>query len=511
MERVVGCMGALATIALGALTALTATQELSRVELKRRLGELESELRAPRPETRRSAVRELARLRRPQSWALVLGALADEDSLVGDAAQRLLGELDDPELARELLGRAGLESREPRVALRVAEALGRVPQELDGEQIARRLDADDEECSRLLLWSIERLAGDGRLTGRKQDACAAVLALHRSRKAPELAARALLTLAELGHPDLAELAEEAARQEHPAPKSAALVLARCGRVPELDDLPARLASDGDPRVRAMAIAALAERPTRASLLALVERLEREPRLGLRLRLVDALQAATGLKHRLDARPWRHVVERLPADWQPAGASAATADPQAGASAARSPLRIPIHSDRIAFLFDFSGSMWTALPDGRTPKEIVSARLRDALQTLTGETRFNLVPYSYDPLPWRAQLCPADAARVREALGFFDGCTARGKGNVYDAARLALADPEVDRIVILTDGVPTGGTFSDLDLVVELLCEHGRLRGVAFDAVLVDAPHACVSRWARLARTTGGRVIEVGLE
>ncbi len=502
---------ALATLALAASLDPDPIQELSRVELKRRLGELQSELRAERPETRRGAVRELARLHRPEAWSLVIGALADEDSAVGDAAQRALGELGDPDLARELLGRAGLDSREPRVALRVAEALGRLPQELDGEQLARQLDAGDEELTRLLLWSIERLSRDGRLGGRKQDVSAAVLALHHSRRAPELAARALLTLAALDQPNLVELVQDAAREQNVALRSAALVVAREGGARELADLPLHLASDPDPRVRALAIAALAARPTRAGLLVLVGRLENEPRLGLRVRLVEALQAATGLKHRLDPRPWRQVIERFPQDWQPPSSPATADAPRAGESAAKSPLRIPIQSDRIAFLFDFSGSMWTALPDGRTPKEIVAARLREALQTLTDETHFNLVPYSYDPLPWRPALCAADTAKVREALGYFEGCSARGKGNVYDAARLALADPEVDRIVILTDGVPTGGTFSDLDLVVELLCEHGLLRGVAFDAVLVDAPHACVARWQRLARATGGRVMEVGLE
>jgi HEAT repeat protein len=501
---------ALATTALAVIAQPRPAQELSRLELKRRLGELETELRAERPETRRSAVRELARLHQPQAWSLVIGALADADSAVGDAAQRALGELGDPDLARELLGRTGLQSREPRVALRVAEALGRLPQELDGEQIARHLDAGDEERTRLLLWSIERLSRDGRLGGRKQDVSAAILALHRSRRAPELAARALLTLAALDQPSFVELAQDAAREQHAALRSAALVVARESGRPELADLPQRLASDSDPRVRALAITALAARPTRAGLLALVGRLESEPRLGLRLRLVEALQATTGLKHRMDARPWRQVVERFPQDWQPPSAPPVPEAPRAGESAAKSTLRLPIHSDRIAFLFDFSGSMWTALPDGRTPKDIVAARLREALETLTDQTRFNLVPYSYDPLPWRPALCAADPAKVREALGFFEGCSARGKGNVYDAARLALADPEVDRIVILTDGVPTGGTFSDVDLVVALLCEHDLLRGVAFDTVLVDAPHACVARWQRLARVTGGRVIEVGL-
>jgi hypothetical protein len=214
---------------------------------------------------------------------------------------------------------------------------------------------------------------------------------------------------------------------------------------------------------------------------------------------------------MDPRPWRLVVERLPPDWSGPARGLRPVAEQSAASVARGPLRIPVDSDRIAFLFDFSGSMWTSLPDGRTPKEIVAARLREALERLPPDCRFNLVPYSYDPVPWREALCQARPARLREALDFFERCSARGKGNVYDAARLALADPDVDRIVVLTDGVPTGGTFSDLDLVVPLLGEHALLRGVAFDAVLVDAPRGRVRRWQELALRTGGHVTEVGLE
>jgi len=503
-------VGALVLLA-GPGPAPATPQEPSRVELRRRIDELETELRAPKPETRRGAVRALAELRRREAWLLVLGALQDRDSLVGDAAQRALGTLDDPHIVAELLGRSGLESREPRVALRAAEALGRLPLEVDGELIARRLDGGDAELSRLLLWSLDRLIEGGRLGGRRQRIAEAVLELHRSRKAPELAARALVTLAALEHPDLASLAHEAAYERQVALRCAALVIARVGQEPSLLGLPAALAGDAEPRVRALAIDALAARPSRAALLTLVERLEQEPRLGLRQRLVASLQAATGLKHRLDARPWRHVVERLPADWRPSPGAPGQDEQHSSGSLAKGPLRIPVDSDRIAFLFDFSGSMWAPLPDGRTPKELVAVRLREALATLTGEARFNLVPYAYDPLPWRDALVDAEPAQVREALDFFERCNAHGKGNVYDAARLALADPQVDRIVVLTDGVPTGGVFSDLELVVELLGEHALLRGVAFDAVLVDAPGTRARLWRALAQRTGGRVTEVGLE
>jgi hypothetical protein len=264
-------------------------------------------------------------------------------------------------------------------------------------------------------------------------------------------------------------------------------------------------------VRSLALEALRGLRTKPALETLVARLEAEPRPGLRQRIAAALREATGFQHRLDPRPWRDLVSRLPADWDGRPLRAAPAPPADGQSLAKAALTLPVESDRVVFLFDFSGSMWTPLADGRLPKDIVAARLREVLEGLEPSTAFNLIPYAHAPAPWREGLVEASPKHVREALEFFDGLALRGKGNVYDAALLALADLQAERIVILTDGVPTGGLHSDLDLVVPLLEEHNLLRAVAFDLVLVDAPRPKVRRWTEFAERSGGRALEVSLE
>jgi len=173
--------------------------------------------------------------------------------------------------------------------------------------------------------------------------------------------------------------------------------------------------------------------------------------------------------------------------------------------------MPLLSDRICFLFDFSGSMWSRLPDGRTPKDIVAARLRSALEHLPEQTEFNLVPFTYDPIPWEPRLVQAKRRNVQAALEFFEACREVGKGNFWDAALFALADPRVDTLVVLTDGVPTGGTHCDMDLILPLFEHANRFRKVAVDSILVDAPPGAVRRWRDLSQRTGGRAIEVELE
>lgn len=501
--------GAFCALSVGA--AALDVQALSRRAYRERVSELEGELKQSRPEPRRAAVKALVELGGEEAWRMVLGALADPEAAVGDEAQLALAGLSEPELVGELLGRAGLEAREGRTALRAAEAVGRLEVEVEGELLARRLSSRDGEVTRRLLFSIERLARAGRLAGRPERIADEVLGLVRSRRDEGLAARALVTLAVLGDPRAGELARAAALSRSEVERAAALVALRTLAHPELATFARARASDESSAVRSLALEALRSLRTRASLEVLVARLEAEPRPGLRQRVAAALREATGFQYRLDPRPWRDLVQRLPADWDGRPLRAAPVVDAAERSLAKGPLTLPVDSDRVVFLFDFSGSMWTPLPDGRMPKDIVAARLREVLEGLDPATSFNLIPYAHEPAPWLERLVEATPAHVREAIAFFDGLTLRGKGNVFDAALLALADPQVERVVILTDGVPTGGLHSDMDLVVPLLEEHNLLRGVAFDLVLVDAPRPKVRRWTEFAERSGGRALEVALD
>jgi hypothetical protein len=155
-------------------------------------------------------------------------------------------------------------------------------------------------------------------------------------------------------------------------------------------------------------------------------------------------------------------------------------------------------------------MWSTEVAGRTRKQIVDLELRRALEALPREARFNVVPYTGEPHAWEAELVAAQPAQIQRAIEAFERCHRSGRGNVWDAARVALEDPEVDALAILTDGVPTGGAHSVLELVVELLLEQNRFRNVAFDSILVDAPRGSLTGWRRLAAQSGGRSIAVDL-
>ena len=169
------------------------------------------------------------------------------------------------------------------------------------------------------------------------------------------------------------------------------------------------------------------------------------------------------------------------------------------------------SDRIVFLIDCSGSLWHTKVGGRTRKEVADAELRRALEALPPNTQFNLIPYTDEPIPFEKRLIPSRADNVKRALEFFERMHQSGRGNFYAALELALADPGVDTIVVLTDGAPTGGHRWNHDLMFDLIVEQDRFRKVAIDSILVDAPKSVRKKWSQLSERTGGRSIEAKLE
>jgi HEAT repeat protein len=480
---------------------------------ERTFDELRRDARDSKPATRRRAVRELAHAGTRDGWLLVIEALGDPESEVADAAQLALGSLGDARLVYELCGKLGLEHKDERVAVRVAEALGRSPVEIDADRLAGALAGRDVEVARALLVSIERLAAAGRLAGRIDHLVPPIARIDGARKDVELSCAALVALAELDAPNLRMLVLQALSDREPARRIAGLQAAmqmRTAQAAERLDWARKASTDADPRVRIQAVECLAGLRTRAAALALVAQLEREPRLRVRWRIVGCLQNASGLKSRLDPRPWKLWAEQLP-EGSLASVAARPATTHDDVNTTTTGFAtLPVISDRVCFLFDFSGSMWTPLDDGRLPKDVVALRLREALAALPEDTAFNLVPFTYDPLPWEPRLQPAKKSAVSRALEFFDTCTARGRGNFYDAALLALRDEQVDTVVALTDGVPTGGFHSDMDVIVPLLLERNRFRKVAFDSILVDARLGTARRWNELSVRTGGTCVEIEL-
>ncbi|MFT7668754.1 MAG: HEAT repeat protein [Planctomycetota bacterium] len=506
MKRVASCGKGLVLVALCVLLGSGSRALLAGPGGGERLAELEEALGDEEGGTRRRAVRDLAGLGGRKAWELVIGALADEKGEVADEAQFQLAGLDEDRLLRDLMGKAGLGAKDGLIRSRVAEMLGRYAGELDGIGLLKRISRRDAEMSETLLWSVERLALAGRLGGDLEKCAKALGKIAKQGGEVRVRAQALCALAALDLGQVEELLPKLlTAKEHELRVASLECVEQIGGVMAME-IGSRLRDDEEGSVRLAALDVIASGGTKKSLLLLLERLEMEERLRLRVACVEHLQEMTGRKSKMDPRPWRLWIERLPEDWT--RANRVTHQAEVGGTASIAGL--PILSDRVCFLIDFSGSLWYEREGRPARKGKVDELMNAALPRLDEETEFNIIPYTGIPHPWREGLVAASERNIRIALADFVANRNRGSGNVFDAVLLALRDRSTDRIVILTDGAPTGGARWKLDLMMPLLVQAARFDRVAYDVIVVDAPPGMRKRWEGLAALTRGRAVAVEL-
>ncbi len=451
---------------------------------------------------RRDAVIGLAKLDELRAWEKVLAALRDPKPEVADEAQLQLGSLAGATELALLYGKDALGAKDEFVRLRAAEALGRVGEAPDAALLTKALVDKDAAVRRTLCWTIERLSGASKWSGAARSELAE---LARKDKDVGVRAAALVALAEVDSKALVELTSLAADSD--AQVRAAHVLA--WRALDADAAHARAAvaiKDLALGVRLVGGETLAlARDARGARL-LVEWLESERELRGRWRAVELLRELSGLGHRLDPRPWKAWAASLADGPVPEPRKSERADDERSVSFAG----LPIRSERVTFLIDLSGSIWQKREDGRTRKEVVDEELRKALESLPAATRFNVIPYTSTPVPWQKSLVAADKKNVAKALEWFVARKDTGTGDVWGALMVALADPEVDTLVVLSDGAPSGGRRWNLGLMRELFREHNRFRRVELDAVLADASGRLAREWEQMCAESGGRTIAIEL-
>lgn len=450
---------------------------------------------------RRDAVTGLAKLDTPQGWEKVVAALRDPKPEVADEAQLQLAALAGPAELALLYGKDALGSKDEFVRLRAAEALGRLSEMPDAALVTKALGDKDASVRRTLCWSIERLASAGKWSA----AAPALAELARKDKDGGVRAAALVASAALHAETAVSLAALAADAD--ADVRAAVVLA--ARSLDADTAHVRAsaaAKDATLGVRIVAAESLAAARDARGARALVDVLESEKELRGRWHAVELLRQISGLQHRLDPRPWKAWAAGLADGPLPEPRKPERADDERSVSFAG----LPIRSERVCFLIDLSGSIWQKRADGRTRKELVDDELRKALESLPESTRFNVIPYTAAPAPWQKTLVPADRKNVAKALEWFVARKDTGTGDLWGALQVALADPQVDTLVVLSDGAPSGGRRWNLGLMKQLFAEQNRFRRVELDAVLADASGRLVREWDEMCAASGGRTVQIEL-
>ncbi len=253
--------------------------------------------------------------------------------------------------------------------------------------------------------------------------------------------------------------------------------------------------------RAAAIQLLVALRAAAAVPLLFERLDAEQG-RLRHDVATALQEQTALQFPTSGL-WR---ER----WQKEGATFRVAakkprgrpgDERRGGPTAATYWNLPVHSDRVAFVVDASGSMAQPFGTGdQTRLDEAKRQLARVLEALPAKGKANVIAFADGAKSCAEALQLLDDRRRAAAAAFARGLAARGATNVHDGLQLAFADAEVDTIFLLTDGQPSAGPVVDEEALLRTVAGWNAGRGICIHTVAIGGRSRLLER---LAEQSGG--------
>ena len=120
---------------------------------------------------------------------------------------------------------------------------------------------------------------------------------------------------------------------------------------------------------------------------------------------------------------------------------------------------------VVYVLDISGSMVSRIK--RADSEI-----RKAMNTLRPDETFDIIAFNNEVHPFDSELTPATPGMVRRASDFLDTLIVNDGTNLEGGMMAALSLPDVNEVVLLTDGVPTVGE-QDFGKLARLIRRHNQ--------------------------------------
>jgi hypothetical protein len=425
---------------------------------------------------------DVARQQATTQWQL-RGAIAD-----------LLVELNDPAVNKKLLALVGAgKPHEQWFALLATRHLVAGDEKLL-KKVRATLDDKETELRRVAI----------RIVGEQKDAGSAELLEKQLKKPkePDDAAPIILALSRIlaggdkaaeWEKRLVEISKEEDRDRRNAALQALSEFTGGGDKSHVPLFVERL-SHPDWTTRLLALAALEKLRDRDSVGAIIAQMPKESGRTL-LEFAGTLFRMTGEPHDDNALVWKRW-------WDGGGKDAALITPeelekkiadrekkrlQQTTSAPRF-FGVKIESHDVVFVVDVSGSMAEQLEttqiDGKlaTRLEVVKQELVKALRGLDASALFNLITFSSGVTKWKEGVVALSDKTRAEAIEYVTHLGSRGGTNIYDALQAAFADPKVDTIFLLTDGEPSQGGVTDLQLIREHVARLNETRRVKIHCI-----------------------------
>ncbi len=265
--------------------------------------------------------------------------------------------------------------------------------------------------------------------------------------------------------------------------------------------------DAAPGVRRAAAQSAGRAKLESATPELIGMLLKDPRLRGRHAAYSALRAISGRDFSHDAAAWKQWWKDRKSDEE---ARTYTFARYYGMS---------VHSDRVVFIVDVSGSMnW---PWRRDPKRIEVARrqLTRVVREMNKKTLFNLIVYSDKVRMWQKKEVEATAGNVAKALKWVGRTLVKPEGDTHTHAALKAAfahNPEFDTIYLLSDGNPSDGDHVCAEGILAQVSVWNRHRRAAIHTIgltlenldrgmpiIAERPREMKAFMNDLARLTGG--------
>ena len=273
----------------------------------------------------------------------------------------------------------------------------------------------------------------------------------------------------------------------------ALIERRGKDVPEV--LQEALAHE-DWATRLLAVKALEERRDKDGVGWMIERLDQETG-RMRIEISEALFRLTGQNFRRNASAWQRWWAEKGADFEPISEGEAedlVAELEArrleDTTAAVEFFGLKIESHRVTFVIDVSGSMEErtkgryAGEKGPQRLEVAREELGKALDGLEPEALFNVLTFSDKVRPLNKELRRGSEENRDEAKTFLRKLNPSGGTNLFEALEQAFADPEMDTLVVLSDGEPSMGPLIEPDAIRRRVQRWNEGRDVVVHTVAV---------------------------
>ncbi|MDP6940831.1 MAG: hypothetical protein QGH51_02285 [Planctomycetota bacterium] len=263
-------------------------------------------------------------------------------------------------------------------------------------------------------------------------------------------------------------------------------------------------------LRSSAIYACKKNSVAASVPLLIHALEREVSEGGGRFVIDygdTLMELTGLKMGRSPEMWNRWWNGSGEKWLSEGGQATNRGMKRPEEETKATLfGIPIHSNKIVFAVDGSGSMNGAL--GKvTRAEAAATELHKLLDVLPEDALFDVAIVENTMRTAFGGLKPNIKKNRTEAIEFIERCTFQSRSALYDALTELQDNWGADTIVLIGDGGSSNGTHQYTGHILAGLKKRHPRTGVRIHTVAVGASGALLNFMRYLATDSGGTMVE----